>query len=505
MRFEASQHLRLGQHMKLAPKMIQSMEILQLPLHELEERLEQELESNVALELVEPVADEKALAEQRREQERADSEGERELYTDVEKNAETDFERLHTMESALGEEFNPESRLNRQKEIRRQAGGGDGDAKLEAMANTAARSESLNEQLLHQWSLAETSDEICTAGMHVINYIDDDGYIRTALQTIAEQAPDDVDVSWLEESLESLQDWLEPTGIAARNLGECLCLQLNALELEDDSLDFTVERLLLSDYLDDIERNRLPAIAKDSGLTIEEIQHAKDSLKSLNPAPGRQLAPTSNSIVIPDALIEYDDSLSEYVVTLFDGRLPRVRINDQYNTMSKDKNVESATRDFVSENIRDARWLIEAIEQRKNTLLRVVNAVVAHQRDFFDQGPEALKPLPMTQIAAQLGIHVATVSRAVSGKWIQTPRGVLQLRRLFTAGMETEGGQDVSGDSIKATLKDIIENEDKSNPLGDDQLTTLLNDKGIKIARRTVAKYRGQLGYQSARLRKEFS
>jgi len=502
MRFEAAQHLRMSQQMKLAPRMIQSMEILQLSMQELEERLEQALESNVALEIDDPAADDRAIAEERKEQERIDHEGERELFTDVENNSEGDFERLATMESALGEELNPEHRIP-QPEYRR-GRVGDEDPKMEAMANAAARTESVNEQLLQQWALAEVDDSIRRVGEHLINFIDDDGFIRTSLEEIADQASAKVDRELIEEGLEALQVWLEPTGIAARNLGECLQIQLEAKESEDPSLDFSVEKMLLSDFLEDIEQNRLPALARKSGLTIEEIQRAKETLKGLNPAPGRQLASSSPHFVIPDALVEYDDALDNYVVSLFDGQLPRIRISARYEAMTKDGEVDKKTRDFVNENIRDARWLLDAIHQRQNTLLRVVNAVVAHQRDFLDQGPQALKPLPMSQIADQLGIHVATVSRAVSGKWIQTPRGVLPLRKLFTAGLETEGGQDVSGDSIKATLKNIIDHEDKHNPLGDDQLTNALKEKGIKIARRTVAKYRTHLGFPNARLRKEF-
>jgi RNA polymerase sigma-54 factor len=210
-------------------------------------------------------------------------------------------------------------------------------------------------------------------------------------------------------------------------------------------------------------------------------------------------------VVIPDAIVEYDDSLEDYTVSLFDGRLPSLRISNRYSLMAKDSKVDSRTREFISNNVRDARWLMEAIEQRNHTLLRVVRAVVSHQRDFFDQGPEALKPLPMTQVADQLGVHVATISRAVNGKWLQSPRGIIALRKMFSSGMETESGEDVTGDAVRAALREFIENEDRTKPFGDDQLTKRLNEKGIKIARRTVAKYRSQLGFPSAKLRKEYS
>jgi RNA polymerase sigma-54 factor len=172
--------------------------------------------------------------------------------------------------------------------------------------------------------------------------------------------------------------------------------------------------------------------------------------------------------------------------------------------MSSDKNIDKSTREFVDSRIRNARWLIEALDLRSNTLLRVIRLVVAHQRDFFDYGPASLKPLPMTTIAEQLGVHVATVSRAVSGKWIQTPRGVLPLRKFFSAGVETDEGEDLSWDAVKQNLKTIVDAEDKSNPLGDDKIAAALKERGIKIARRTVAKYRDQLGIPTARMRKEY-
>ena len=492
----------MSQQMKMTPRMIQSMEILQLSMQELEQRLQEALETNIALELDDPAPDDRAVLEQRKEQDRIDSEGERELFTDVETNSEGNFERLATMESAFSEDMNPDAKMPSTDYSKRS--NSDEFSKMEAMKSEPARSAGLNEQLINQWAMDDVDEPLRKAGEHVINYIDDDGYIRTDLETIIDQAPESIDRNLIPDALDLLKHDLEPPGIGASTLSECLLLQLQARESENPDLDYSTERMILSDYADDLEQNRLPAIAKKSGLSIEEIQSAKNTLKELDPAPGRQLIPTSPEVVIPDAIVEYDDSLNAYEVSLFDGRLPRIRINNRYESMTKDQSVEKKTRDFVSENIRDARWLLDAVDQRKNTLLRVVNAVVAHQQDFFDQGPEALKPLPMSQIADQLGIHVATVSRAVSGKWIQSPRGVIPLRKLFTAGMETADGNDISGDSVKATLKDIIETEDKRKPLGDDQLTRALNDKGIKIARRTVAKYRQQLGYHNARLRKQF-
>jgi len=500
MRFETSQHLRLSQQMKMSPRMIQSMEILQLAGPALEERIEQELESNIALDLVEPALDESVTAESQRQDDRDATEGERALNTDS-ANAGEGFDRLTRLTSEYRDVLDDQFGDSYQR-VRRPDGEIDG--KMQAMANTAARGESLHTQLLSQWSLAGVDERLGPAGEHLIGFIDDDGYIRAEMETILAQAPPGVTEELLNEALPLVQGVLEPVGIGARNLRECLLIQIDVLERENPGVDLVVERTLLMDHLTDIEQNRLPRIAEATGLSIEQVKAGLEGLRHLDPRPGRQLVSETPSVVIPDAIVEYDEEADAYVVMLFDGRLPRLRINPRYASMLKDEKVDKATKEFVDSNVRNARWLIEAIDLRCNTLLRVVRVVVAHQRDFFDQGPASLKPLPMSQVAEQLGVHVATISRAVSGKWIQTPRGVLPLRRFFSAGTETEGGEDMSWDAVRQTLKEIIEAEDRSEPLGDDKLAAALKERGINIARRTVAKYRDQLGIPSAKLRKVF-
>ncbi len=500
MRFETSQHLRLSQQMKMSPRMIQSMEILQLAGPALEERIEQELESNVALDLVEPTLDEAAAAQAQRRAERDAAEGERALTTS-EEHASEGFDRLTRLTREYRDVLDDQFGESHQRPRRRD---GEIDGKMQAMANTAARGESLHTQLLSQWSLCDVEARLRAAGEHLIGFIDDDGYIRADMETILGQAPPGVTRDLLDEALPVVQSVLEPVGIAARDLRECLLLQIEARQREDPQADLSIERTLVTDHLGDIERNRLPKIAEAAGLTIEQVKKGLESLRHLDPRPGRQLVSESPSVVIPDAIVEYDDEADDYVVMLFDGRLPRLRINPEYASMLKDQKVDKQTREFVDGNVRNARWLIEAIDLRRNTLLRVIRAVVAHQRDFFDQGPQALKPLPMSQVAEQLGVHVATISRAVSGKWIQTPRGVLPLRRFFSSGTETEAGEDMSWDAVRQTLKEIIDAEDRSDPLGDDKLAAALKERGITIARRTVAKYRDQLGIPAAKLRKVF-
>jgi len=508
--------MKLGQQMKLAPRMIQSMEILQMPLAELEERIEQELESNVALELVENSGDGEALARDRQEALDAERDSERPLDA----GEKGDFERLDRFEESNPEVADNEysASLGAQRERAREFEyepaartiAGDRDGKIDAMAATPARTAPLTEQLADQWRLADIDERTRALGLALIEFLEDDGYLRTSLATVLDRLPardiftgvDEVD---LEAALLRLQLVLDPPGTAARDVRECLLLQLDALEHErgsDDKLE--AARWLIEDHLDDLINNRLPRIAERTPLSLDEIKAGIELLRRLSLAPARRLVPDPPSLIVPDAIVEYDEDQDRYIAYLNDTRLPNVHINKAYAEMVRDRSVDKKDRDFIRTNLSNAQWLIDAIGQRRHTLLRVINVVVEAQRDYFDYGPQALKPLPMTQVAEQLGIHVATVSRAVAEKYLQTPRGVVPLRGFFSGGLATESGDEVSYDAAKAALKEVVAEEDKSKPLSDDALAKALQARGIEIARRTVAKYRDQLGIPSARMRKEF-
>ncbi|MEX0777703.1 MAG: RNA polymerase factor sigma-54 [Phycisphaeraceae bacterium] len=503
--------MRIDQRMKLAPRMIQSMEILQLPMQALEARIEQELTSNPTLELREPGTDPDAEVESGEGSEpgaadngREKTEGEKELVVKdetVDKSQSDDFERLSNMAEEYGESW---SNNYEGESYRKPAPSLDRDPKMEAMANTAARPPSEGEQLLDQWHLTETTPEIRAAGEYLIGFIDEDGYLRTDEQSLLSQAPPGMTAEQLRTALSLIQTTIEPVGIGARDLRECLLLQIDARNGQPGAHDLSVERLLVSDYLKDIEVNRLPRIAEKTGLPIDRIKQAITNLRQFHPHPGRLLEQENPRTISPDAVIEYDEVEDRYTATLTHERLPSVHINHRYLRMARDPSIDRKTREFVGNNLRSARWLIDAIQQRHSTLLRVINVVIEAQRDFFDLGPQHLKPLPMTLVADQLGIHVATVSRAVSEKYVMTPRGVLPLRMFFSGGTETQGGDAMSWAAVQAKLEEIIGAEDKGNPLSDDHLVEELKKHGIDIARRTVAKYRKQLSIAPARQRKQF-
>ncbi len=538
MRFEASQSMRLGQQMKLAPRMIQSMEILQLPLAELEERIEQELENNPTLELVE--------AEGAPRPDATDAGDDASPLRVDERAGVTDFERLDRFEEANPEaaenEFSASDYTDRARatdpgepfEGRRPAG--ERDAKMDAMAAAPARAASLTDQLRDQWALCDVAPDLRPLGELIIAFLDDDGYLRTPLDTLADRAPISDDparvgrlgesglpllarrptTADLEKALRAAQLFLDPPGVAARDPRECLLLQLDAME--DDAAELgwpkgtmQAARRLIESHLDDLLQNRLPKVAERTGLSMEEIKEALTLMRRLSLAPGRRLVADDAPPITPDAIVEYDPETDRYVAYLNESRIPNLRVNQEYARLSKDRATPKKDREFLRTNLGNAYWLIDAVRQRKETLLRVVRAVVEAQRDAFDLGPQALKPLPMTQVAEQLGIHVATVSRAVADKYLATPRGILPLRKFFSGGLQTKAGEDGGGggeelawDAIKAALKEVVDAEDKASPHSDDRLVDELKKRGIEIARRTVAKYRDQLGIPTARLRKQF-
>lgn len=493
--------MRMDQRQVLTPRMIQSMEILQLPLGALEERIDQEMQVNPTLEIRtrdpdarrESVSDDAPAALNRTEDERT--------LVMNDKDSAADFERLDRLSSYLeNEEFSTNSGF-RQSHWE----GQDRDGKMDAMANHAARVGTLGDHLLEQWAFVEAPPEIKKTGALLIDYIDADGYLRTPYDRIQLETSHPVRVEELQAALPYIQR-LDPPGVGARDLAECMRLQLDAMENDEEMAeghDFDLERALVRDHLNDLAQNRYPLISKRLGEDIDTIKAAVKRLSRLQPHPGRAFGTDEAPPITPDATIWLDEDTGKYEVKMARDVAPSLYIKGRYLKMLK-ASPDRKTKEFLNNNVRNAKWLIEAIEQRRGTIERVIRIVVDTQRDFFEHGPEHLKPLPMISVADQLGIHVATVSRAVSEKWVQTPRGVFPLRRFFSGGTQSASGEDMSWDAVKEKLKILIDNEDKDNPLNDDELVDKLTEQGIDIARRTVAKYRKVLNIPTARQRKAY-
>jgi len=478
--------------MKLAPRIIQAMEILQLPMLALQERIDAELESNPVLEVKDPGVDDEAPPAP---EDAYEDRGEAPMVVDDSNGHQDDFNRLAEFEDEYGPEFIQDGPYRSPRAV-----AGERDAKMDAMANTPAPGESLNEHLLGQWAFVEVDDAIKTAGRLIINFIDDDGYLRTPLEEMPARTNEPVTIEQLQAALPRVQQ-LDPVGVGARDLIECLLLQLRVEAAAGRDVSLEIE--IVSRFLRDIEMNRLPQIAKRTGRGVEDIKAAIENISHLNPFPGRLIGGRTVPVIRPDAMVEIDED-GNVQVYMSDGNSPHLTISTAYRKLAKNRGVERDARTFLQKNIRSAQWLIGAIVQRRDTVRRVVEEVFAVQRDFIESGPEALKPLPMIDVAAKVGVHVATVSRAVSGKYVQTPRGIFPLRMFFSGGTTTAQGDAVSWDAVKAKLQEIVDREDKSKPLNDDELSAALKKNGIDIARRTVAKYRGLLHIPPARKRKQY-
>ena len=502
MRFDLSQKLRTSQQLRLAPRLIQSMEVLQMPLAQLQERVEQELERNVAIEQVEPEASDEDRAQ---EQEQAELEiPEKPLESGEATETGAAFERAREFERDYGEGAQPTTRHM----------DGDRDVKYEMLAQTAARREPLSEQLRHQWDMIETDAATLLAGKTILDFVDDDGLLSADIEAIAAHSAKEgaaVPAHELQRVLPLLQQWLEPAGVAARDVQESLLIQVDA-KLDSqrwnerpsalDEAAWRDARILLKDHYEDFLENRLPKIAARSGMNVERIEAAKERLRRLTISPGRDLIDETERPIVPDVMVEFDSEQDRYVAAICDGSVPPLRVSARYSLMVEQDATDTATKKFVQDGIRSASWLIDAITQRKNTLLKVVDIVLEKQREWFDEGSGHLRPLPMMDVADRIGVHVATVSRAVAGKWMQTPRGLVELRKFFTGGTENADGESVSWEAVRTVLQEIVDAEDKTRPLSDEAITTQLRERGITIARRTVVKYREQMGIQPARRRR---
>ena len=484
MKLAMTGQMRTEQRMKLAPRMIQSMEILQMSTLDLLEKIEQELNNNPVLELAEPEKPAEAL-----EQDVLDDDMGNESLGQGDELAEG-FEQLHSLDDSFSDY------MYRTAPVKRSSGE-DLDRKLEAMKNTAARPQSLHEYLTEQWRLVEADKPVKKAGTMIIDYINKKGYLAVRLEQLYSKDRKDFELKHLKSALKLVQK-LDPSGVGARNLKECLLIQLSH---SSDDVEF--EKELVLNYMKEILGNHLPEISKKTGCSLEKINKALTRLSKLDTSPGLSVSASQNHLISADVIAEQVEN--RFYVRLADAGMPQLMINDYYAKMASDRDVNDKTRNFLKNNVRSAKWIMDAIEQRKRTLLKVSKAVVKHQADYFDKGKLYLKPLPMSKIADEVGIHLATVSRAVSDKYIQCSWGVVPLREFFSGGLKDDTGQWLSWKAVQVKLQKIIDSEDKTKPLSDDQIKEKLAEAGIKnIARRTVAKYRKLLNIPAARFRKKY-
>lgn len=362
--------------------------------------------------------------------------------------------------------------------------------------NFISYSPTLREHLLFQLNVSRVDDEDMPIGEMIIESIDSNGYLVTDVDQIAEDLK--VDVDRVEKVLRIIQTF-EPAGVGARDLKECLLIQIRGMESVNPNTELIIER-----YLEDIAHNRLLKISKELNIDLKEVQEICDFIKTLEPKPGRSYSGDADQVnyITPDAYIEYIDG--EYVIILNDITGPRLNINNFYREMIRQGKDPKAT-EFLSERLNAAMRIIRSIEQRRMTIYSVLESILKFQRDFFIMGEKGLKPLTLKEVADDIDMHESTVSRATNGKYVQTPRGLFELKYFFTSGISTNKGADVSSTSIKAVLKEIIEGEDPKKPYSDQQLSNILKERGISISRRTVAKYRDELNIPSSTMRRRYN
>jgi RNA polymerase sigma-54 factor len=349
-------------------------------------------------------------------------------------------------------------------------------------------------------------------GEEIIGNIDENGYLTCTIDEVVTglnewvqeskgdwfedgEAPDAFTHAEAEDMLRLLQG-MDPPGIVARDLRECLLLQL-----KDQGLEGTRTFRIVDEYFDQLINHRWSEISKELAISPKDVQTAADEVSKLDPKPGLKYAAPSDNYITPDLIVEKIDG--DYLVFLNDTSLPRLKLSKTYRDIAKDKNkFKGENKEFISNKLNSANWMIQAIEQRRQTMLKVMNFIVDRQREFFEKGVQYLKPLTLREVAEVISMHESTVSRVTNEKFVQTPRGVLPLKFFFSSGLSTTSGEDVSARGIKAKIQKLVSEEEARRPLTDQAIVNILKDEGIQIARRTVAKYRDQLGILSARMRK---
>ncbi|HHU18569.1 MAG TPA: RNA polymerase factor sigma-54, partial [Clostridiales bacterium] len=353
----------------------------------------------------------------------------------------------------------------------------------------------LTEHLMFQLQFAPIKHSCRNIGRYIIESLDENGYMTLTPEEIAKELG--VSLEYVNIVLEAIQGF-DPIGVGARDLKECLLIQLRYKNINCPLLEE-----LVNNHLEDIACNRLNNIAKALNVSVKEIQEAADIIKGLEPKPGRQFSSKDDTrYIIPDVTVEKIDG--EYIVTVNESSAPRLTISQYYQKMLINSDKESNISKFLTSRLNSALWLIKSIEQRKQTIYNVVSAVVKYQIDFFEKGPKYLKTLTLKQIADEVGIHESTVSRSINGKYMQSPRGIFEIKYFFTSGVVGNGGEGISSESIKTFIKEIVENEDPKAPLSDQAIVGVLAERGIEISRRTVAKYRDEMNVPSSSKRKRF-
>lgn len=457
------QEIRLEQ--KLSPQLIQSLKLLQLSTLELEEYMKQEIDTN-------PLLEERQTVEVSPEQ------------------------ALHETRTETGVQFDEQEWRRVIAEASDVGGRGfRADTSREFVDLPQPAEVGLQEHLLNQLNFTDISDDDTDIAEEIIGSINEDGYLTSTIEEIVEATGSSLED--VERILAVIQSF-DPSGVGARDLEECLSIQLREKELEN-----TILMALVEEHLDDLQHHRYTVIAKALDIYESEVQAAVEELSRLNPKPAAGRFGAAARTIIPDMIVDKIDD--RFTVLYNDSSTPRLRISNLYkDILAKDSEASDETRQYIIEKLNGARWLLRAIQQRRSTMLKVMEYIVKAQYEFLEHGVLRLKPMILQEVADAIGMHVSTISRVTNGKYVQTPQGMFELKFFFGGRIENKGGMDASNKAIKKQIERLIQEEDSSKPLSDQKIVDILHEEGYEIARRTVAKYRDQLNIQPARFRKQY-
>ena len=473
-------HLHQRQQLVMTPKLQQALKLLQMPAIELQQMLKQEMIENPLLEEADELED-----YQEETQEETEDEDDLDSKADGDDSKPTEGE-------AGDERVDIDEWLQDGFEI----GGLSEETQEEFFEKVPVAKRSFTDQLISQLRIVTDDEQTIAIGDYIVGSLDESGYLTCDLEEIAQTF--NVSVEEVDKVLEIIQTF-DPPGVGARNLRECLLIQLKAKGEED-----TIAATIIRDHFEEFKQKKYLEISKKLKISVQEIQNQCKLIGSLDPKPGLEVAAEDPKYVIPDLVVDNIDG--KYVVYLNDRNIPRLRVSQSYHDeLLKDtRDGDRETRDFINSRLKSAKWLIQTIEQRRRTMVKVMECISRKQRGFFEKGTAHLRPLTLQQVASEINMHESTVSRVTTGKYVQTPRGVFELKYFFSSSLGTTDGGEVSAKSAKDKIRRIIEAEDAHNPLSDQKIADILKKGGLNIARRTVAKYREQLNILPARLRKEY-
>jgi RNA polymerase sigma-54 factor len=459
-----------SQKLSIGPQMQQSLQILQAPTLELRQIIQQEIEINPVLELESP-----------------------EISLDDAMPDDPDEPDDIAAISQMDEEWREYWAQTRMVDNNRRS---DDQERWQYLMDSIVAPTTLQEHLVTQLRTLNLTDQNLIENVEfLIGNLGDDGLLHTNVSDMSLQQA--VPLEDLVAAKAILQSF-DPVGVGAEDLRECLLIQLERL-----GKTHSLAHRLVDQYLEDLAHKRYPVLARKLGVPIEQISRAADFIGTLDPRPAQRFTVSSNTYVNPDIVVERQGG--EWVAVMNNDHLPNLRISNAYKDLLGQSSSNQDVRLYIREKIRGGKFLIRSIHQRQQTIQKIATEIVKHQLEFLNNGPSQLRPLNMATVAEEVGVHETTVSRAISGKYIATPHGVFELKFFFSHGVRTESGEDLSNNSVKNAISELIKNELKTKPLSDDKLTKLLDTQGIKVARRTVAKYREALGILPSHLRKSFS